>query len=98
MQMRICWCMIKVQPNTLVNFKNLKKIIFNFSSFTLQQSVSDCQRTAVDLSKIQSATVRPIRFKTKIKSESDRKRVCKSEGLGFVKSDRIRRIRNPSHP
>ena len=28
-RMRICWCTIKVQPNTLVNFpKNLKLFLF----------------------------------------------------------------------
>ena len=35
MRMQICWCTIKVQPNTLVNCK--KKFIFNFLGFTLQQ-------------------------------------------------------------
>jgi len=35
--MRICWCTIKVQPNTLVNFKKFQKTIFIFLSFTLQQ-------------------------------------------------------------
>ena len=36
--MQICWCTIKVQPNTLVSFfKFKKKLIFIFLSFTLQQ-------------------------------------------------------------
>jgi len=35
--MQICWCMIKVQPDTLVNFLKILKIIFDFLSFTLQQ-------------------------------------------------------------
>jgi len=34
--MQICWCTIKVRPNTLVNIKFFKNI-FNFLSFTLQQ-------------------------------------------------------------
>ena len=29
-RMRICWCTIKVQPNTLVNFTKKFKIIFIF--------------------------------------------------------------------
>jgi len=37
MWMQICWCMIKVQPDTLVNFLKILKIIFDFLSFTLQQ-------------------------------------------------------------
>jgi len=37
MRMQICWCTIKVQPNTLVNCKKKFKIIFNFLGFTLQQ-------------------------------------------------------------
>ena len=36
-RVRICWCTIKVQPNTLVNFKRNFCTYFYFLSFTLQQ-------------------------------------------------------------
>jgi len=91
--MRICWCMIKVQPNTLVYIKFFL-VNYYFLSFTLQQiSMKD-----YDIVKLahtfyfnnQWQTVSRqqlifLKFKTKVESESDRKRVCKSDGFGFVK-------------
>jgi len=95
--MQIRWCTIKVQPLTLVNFKINKKIVFNFLSFTLQQiSMKDydivefahmfyfndqCQI----VSRQQLIFLKCNLPLSIIKSESDRKRVCKFDGCGFVK-------------
>jgi len=92
--MQICWCTIKVQPNTLVNFKHFKKNIFIFLGFTLQQiSTKDYDivkfaHTFCFNDQCQSVSGQQLIFlkiKTKIKSKSIRKRVCKAIRFGFVK-------------
>ena len=92
-RVRICWCTIKVQPNTLVNFKRNFCIYFYFLSFTLQQiSTKDYDILKFSLTfcfNDQSQSVSGqqlifLKFKTKIKSEFVRTRVCKSVGFGFA--------------
>jgi len=87
--MRICWCTIKVQLTS----KNFLKIIFIFLSFTLQQiSTKDYDILKFSLTfcfNDQSQSVSGqqlifLKFKTKIKSEFVRTRVCKSVGFGFA--------------
>ena len=125
--MQICWCMIEVQPNTLVNLQpwslstimllwhsflllllllltlnNFLKIIFNFLSFTLQQistkayDIIKFAHTFYFNDQCQTVSGQQLIFPklnlplSVIKSEFDGKRVCKSDGCGFV-----RKWRNP---
>jgi len=102
--MRICWCMITVQPNTLVNFKNFFFIIiflkFYFAAdfyaicthVLFYRSVSDCQQTAVDRSKIQNENQIRIHYKTGL--QILRIRICEkvTESVGFKIGFEIRHI------
>jgi len=85
-RVRICWCTIKVQPNTLVNFKRNFCIYFYFLSFTLQQiftkdfDIVKFAHTFCFNDQCQTVSAQQLiflKFKMQIKSKSVRKRVCK---------------------
>jgi len=89
MQIRICWCTIKVQTNTCVNFKKFKKIIFTFfkvllcSRFLRKTTILWTLDTRFN-NQCQTVRGQQLIF-LKVKSESVWKQVCKYVGFGFVK-------------
>jgi len=93
------WIRMQIYWRTMtLTLKNSKKLFLFFLSFTLQQISTkdyDIVKSALTFcfnNQCQTVSEQQLiflKFKTKIKSESMIKRVCKSVGLRFVKSDRI---------